>query len=203
MLDAASEGGPRAGGIGQTLRRAWIELALLVVGVALLARLVIGIGEGPIDRVFQLAGPALLLVAAPHLLAVLAITLSWWSVIPRDRRARVRFSRLVGAWLAGDAQNYLLPSATLGGELTKVRLMRHAFRASEGAASVTLARLTDLFGLVAFGALGTCFAAALPIGISDAVLFGGLAGVIALALVVAVAVRRGLFGGAVGLIRRL
>ena len=178
-------------------------MALLLVGVAVVVRLVVGMDDEPIVRVYRLAGPALVLVAAPHLLAVLAITLSWWSVIPRDRRARVRFSRLTGAWLAGDAQNYLLPSATLGGELTKVRLMRRTLAASQGAASVTLARVTDLFGLVAFGTLGTCCAAALPIAVSDGILFGGLVGMTAVTVVVAVVVSRGFFGGAVGLIRRL
>ena len=201
--DAASEQGSRAGHRGQTLRRAWIELALLIVGLAVLARLVAGIGEGAIIRVYELGGPALLLVTAPHLLAVLAITLSWWSVIPRDRRARVGFARLVPAWLAGDALNYLLPAATLGGEPTKVRLVRDVLAVADGTASVTLARVTDLFGLVAFGALGTACAVALRPDASDAMLYGGLAGVTVLTLALAGAARRGLFGGAAGLIRRV
>ena len=202
LQDAASERVSRAGLRGHTRRRAWIEVALLLVGLAVLVRIVVGIGEGPRERVYQLVGAPLLLVVAPHLLAVLAITLSWWSVIPRDRRARVRFSRLVPAYLAGDALNYLLPSATLG-ELTKVRLMRFTLPASDGVASVTLARVTDLFGLVAFGAVGTFCTAALRPEVSDAILFGGLAGVTALTVALAVAAWRGLFGGAVGLLRRL
>lgn len=203
MVDAASEESARTDDHGQALRKPWLEIAFLIIGLAVVARLVIGIGAGPIVRIYELGVPALLLVAAPHLIAVLAISRSWWSVIPRERRVRVRFSRLTGAWLAGDALNYLLPTATVGGELTKVRLLRRQLPASDGAASVTLARVTDLFGLVAFGALGTCCAAAVGTGMSDSILFGGLAGVAALTLVVAVLAWRGVFGGAVRVLRRV
>ncbi len=185
------------------MRRPWIELALLAIGIAVLVRLVAGIGEGPIDRVLTLGGSALVLVAAPHALAVIAITLSWRAVIPREPRSRVSPPRLVGAWLAGDALNYLLPSATLGGELTKVRLVRGGLDPAEGVASVTLARVTDLFGLVLFGALGTCCAAALSTGLSNAALFGALAVMIGLTTLLTVAAVRGLFGGALGFIRRI
>ncbi len=202
MVDAASEDSARTQDRGQALRGAWLEIALLLVGLGVVTRIVIGIGEGPIDRIYQLAGPALVVVAAPHVLAVLAITFSWWWVIPRGRRGRVRFSRLVGAWLAGDALNYLLPTAAVGGELTKVRLMRGQLHTSDGVASVTIARVTDLFGLVAFGAIGTCCAAAVGSGMSDAVLWGGLAGVTALTVAIAVLAWRGVFGGAVGVLRR-
>ncbi len=202
MVDAASEEMARTQDRGQALRGAWLELALLLVGLAVVARIVIGIGEEPLERIAQLGGAALAIVVAPHLLAVLAITLSWWWAIPREQRGRVRLTRLVGAWLAGDALNYLLPTAAVSGEVTKVRLMRARLPASDGTASVTIARVTDLFGLVAFGALGTFCAAAVGSGMSSSILFGGLAGAAALAIAIAVLAWRGVFGGAVSVLRR-
>ncbi len=202
MVDDPSEKTARTQDRGRSLRGAWLEIALLLVGLGVVARILIEVGEGPIERIAELGGTALVIVAAPHLLAVLAITQSWWSVIPREPRTRVRFPRLVGAWLAGDALNYLLPAAGVGGEVTKVRLMRGQLHASDGAASVTIARVTDLFGLVAFGVLGTCCAVAVDSGMSDSILFGGLAGVTVLATAIAVLACRGVFGGAVGLLRR-
>jgi hypothetical protein len=95
--------------------------------------------------------------------------------------------RLLGARLAGDAVNYLTPSATVGGELLRVRLLAPDVAPSLRWASVSAAKIAQSVAQAVFLLLG--LAIVVPdeavtrgwLGVDGAVVVAGLAGAAALA----------------------
>lgn len=150
------------------------------------------------------AGGGIALVVAQEILAYGANALGWWAAF-RPPRPQVPAWRLLEARIIGDAINYLTPTAGLGGEFVRARCLREFAPANALAASISIAKLTQLAGQVVFLCVG--FAVILPYApipseTRNAMLAGlGIVGVLIAALLGLQ--RRGMFGPLLQSLRRL
>lgn len=174
-------------------RRRLVEGALVLAGLALFAGLLRRLGTAALLAHLHLVGWGLLLIIGQEILAIVANTLGWRAGFPAG--SLPPFGRLLGARIAGDAVNYLTPTATLGGELVRVRLVRGETRRLDGATSIAIAKLSQTIAQLAFVVIGVAvLVAVVPLstgarlGIALATAAMSLAGV-----AVWVAQRRGMF----------
>jgi hypothetical protein len=135
------------------LRRHGLELACLALGAAILIGTLWIIGIDTLVRDLSLIGWGLAVILLVESLSVLLNTGGWALAFPSGERT-AGASRLLGARLAGDAINYLTPSATVGGELLRVRLLGHVMPASLRWASVTVAKVGQSVAQGVFIVLG-------------------------------------------------
>jgi uncharacterized protein (TIRG00374 family) len=131
--------------------------AMLVLGVVLLG-VVVARTDLPevVQRLVQLGPGALAAIFAVFLLGHFALAGSWLITLPG---APLTPRWLYGVWkvlMVGSALESVTPFAGLGGEPVKAILLKrhYGIRYAEGAASLVLTRMTDLFAQVAFIAIG-------------------------------------------------
>jgi hypothetical protein len=168
------------------LGRRGLELACLAVGLGVLAGTVWTIGVGTLIADLGALGWGLAAVLLVEALSVLLNTAGWALAFPRGDRC-VGGATLLAVRLAGDAVNYLTPSATIGGELLRVRLLGPGVPARVRWATVSAAKVGQSLGQAAFILLGV--AVALPelaaprpwLGESFALVLAVVAGAAALA----------------------
>ncbi len=79
-------------------------------------------------------------------------TLGWQFALSRTARDRVRWDRLFRTRLAGEAMNYVIPTAMIGGEPVKAILLlkRYGVPMPEGMASVVIAKTTFAVSMMFF-----------------------------------------------------
>jgi hypothetical protein len=135
------------------LRRRYIELVCLALGLALLLTIVGQIGLAGLVRDLRLIGWGLTVILLVEGLNVLFNTWGWSLAFPAGERT-VSSRRLLAARLAGDGVNYLTPSATVGGELLRVRLLGGAVPLGLRWASVSVAKLGQTVAQALFILLG-------------------------------------------------
>lgn len=130
---------------------------MLVLGVVLLG-VVVARTDLPevVQRLVQLGPGALAAIFAVFLLGHFALAGSWLITLPG---APLTPRWLYGVWkvlMVGSALESVTPFAGLGGEPVKAILLKryYGIRYTEGAASLVLTRMTDLFAQVAFIAIG-------------------------------------------------
>src|SRR5262249_48495598 len=131
---------PARGLLVSVLRRRYVELACLALGLALLLTIVGQVGLAGLVRDLRLIGWGLIVILLVEGLNVLFNTWGWGLAFPAGERT-VSSRRLLAARLAGDGVNYLTPSATVGGELLRVRLLGGAVPLGLRWASVSVAKL--------------------------------------------------------------
>jgi glycosyltransferase 2 family protein len=191
------------------LRKRWIEIGCLALGLVILAVTLARIGLAELVRDLQLIGWGLAAILLVESLNVLFNTWGWGLAFPPGERT-VSPRRLVAARLAGDAVNYLTPSATVGGELLRVGLLGSRMPLGVRWASVSVAKLGQTVAQALFIFLG--LALVLPRLVNVTPLAAGLAGAAA-ALLVALGfgwlLRRGVYASLetvatrLGVVRRL
>lgn len=178
-----------------------IELACLALGGGLLAFTLWRIGLEGLAHDLRLIGWGLLAILLVESLNVAFNTWGWALAFPAGERP-VSARRLLAARLAGDGVNYLTPSATVGGELLRVRLLGGQVPAALRWASVSAAKLGQSVAQAVFILLG--LALVLPRFAGTSAWLGWLAGG-ATALLVAAGfvwlVRRGLWATVGGVLR--
>lgn len=183
---------------------AWIERLLLFTGIVLLGTLVYALDASTVLADLRQVGVGVVLIVAQEIFAITANATAWRLTFPAGGRG-VPFRSVLAARLAGDAVNYLTPTATVGGEFVRVRMLLPYLSASVGTASVAVARLSQTVGLIGF--LGIGLWAVLPgMPLSPDVLRRLELGLLAFTLLVGIAVvvqRRGMFGAASRLAARL
>ena len=135
------------------VRRHWVELACLGLGVAALVVTVWQIGLGGVVRDLRLIGWGLAAILLVEVLNVVFNTWGWSLAFPAGERT-VSGRRLLAARLAGDGVNYLTPSATVGGELLRIRLLGPAVPLGLRWASVSVAKLGQTVAQAVFILLG-------------------------------------------------
>ncbi len=175
-----------------------VERILLVAGVAFFIFLLWRIGVGAVLSNLRLVGWSFGLIVAQELLAYTANTLGWRAAFPPGT-APLGFRSLLAARVAGDAVNTVTPTATIGGEVVRVRLLQGRVDSSSAWAAVTVARISQAVGQAAFVIVGL-FIVTRTLSLSDNLRVGVWSGVLlfALALVAAIALqRRGLLTRAV------
>jgi Lysylphosphatidylglycerol synthase TM region len=135
------------------LRRRGLELACLALGAAILAGTLWAIGIENLIRDLRLIGWGLGVILLVESLSVVLNTGGWALAFPRGERT-VSARHLLAARLAGDGVNYLTPSATVGGELLRVRLLGRQVPASLRWASVSAAKIGQSVAQAVFIFLG-------------------------------------------------
>jgi glycosyltransferase 2 family protein len=176
----------------QVLRMA--EWGFLIGGLVLLVYLWRELGMTTLIANLRLVGWGIAPIVLQECLAYLANTLGWLAAFARPRPP-IRLPQLLAARIAGDAVNYVTPTATLGGEFVRTRLLRGQAAGTAIAASVAVAKLSQMLGQIAFIGVGlalslhgTPLPAMLRLG-----LLGGLAVCAALAVALVLVQRRGMF----------
>ena len=185
------------------LGRRWFEVVSLGAGLLILAGTLWLTGIDELARDLSTIGWGLAVVVLIEALSVVFNTAGWALAFPPGERT-VGAGRLLGLRLAGDAVNYLTPSATVGGELLRIRLLAGLGSPSVTWASVGVAKLGQTAAQASFVCLG--LALVLPRFTRLAPWIGGLIG-IGVAVLAGTAlvrlVRRGFWATLGGIARRL
>lgn len=182
----------------------WLDRGFLIAGAALFAWLVWQLGAAAVWANVARVGWGIVPLLAQEILAFLANTAGWRAAFRRPRPA-IPAARLLEARIAGDAVNYLTPTAGLGGEVVRARLLRGWAPAQALAVSVSVAKVTQFAGQVLYLVVGLALVlphTSLEPGTRNAVLAGLALLVAAMAALIAMQ-RRGLFGPLLAAIRRL
>jgi hypothetical protein len=136
-------------------RRRGIMLGLAVLSVVMLVwRVDVGAVRAALGRL----GWGMTLIVGQELVAHVCNALAWRMALSPSDAARVPFRELLGLRIAGDAVNYLTPTATLGGELARMALLQARGGAAE--ASVIVAKLAQTVAQAVFIVAGAVFFAA-------------------------------------------
>ncbi len=139
-------------------RRIDLNLLAALLGAGVLAFLLYRLGVNQVLQQLAKVGWGWSLIIGQEILPILANTVGWHYAFAAPHRA-VSFWDLFKMRQAGDGFNYLIPSATVGGELLRVNLLRQKLSIALGAASVTIAKFTQFLGQALFIALGLALAA--------------------------------------------
>lgn len=172
-----------------------IERGLLVAGLVLFVVLLHETGTRVVVGNIRLVGWGIGLIVLQEVLAYACNSLGWWYAFPLPRPA-IPFRRLLAIRLAGDAINYVTPTANVGGEFVRVRLLSGYVPTAAAVASVAIAKLNQTVAQVAFILVGVLVAlrdAGLPPALGRS-LFISAAVMSAVALPLLVASRRTLLG---------
>jgi putative membrane protein len=170
------------------------ERVFLISGVILFVFLLRELGARTVVSNLQLVGWGIAPIVLQEILAYTANT-SGWRAAFSSPRPRIPFTKLLMARIAGDAVNYLTPTATLGGEFVRTRYLNGDAESTSLVASVAVAKLSQTIGQITFVVVGLVFVlddTPLPATMRHALL-AGLAGLVALTVVFIVAQRRGMF----------
>ncbi|MGD9724330.1 MAG: lysylphosphatidylglycerol synthase transmembrane domain-containing protein [Pirellulales bacterium] len=183
----------------------WIERLLLVAGIILFGGLLYVLDAGEVLATLRSVGLwGMALIVLQEILAITANTFGWRFAFRRVVPS-LPFRSLLAARLAGDAVNYVTPTATLGGEFVRVRMLQPHAPQAMTAASVAVARLAQTVGLIGFIAIGLAVTAD-DVPLSDETRGALVSGLVVFGLLVTAAVivqQRGMFGAALRLATRL
>jgi putative membrane protein len=185
----------------QVLRGA--EWVFLIGGLVLLVLLWRELGMTTVVANLRLVGWGIAPIVLQECLACLANTLGWLAAFARPRPP-IRLPQLLAARIAGDAVNYVTPTATLGGEFVRMRLLLGQAAGTSIAASVAVAKLSQTIGQITFiivGLAASLHDTPLPSTIRLG-LMGGLAAFSALAGALVLIQRRGMFAPLLRLAQR-
>ncbi len=133
-----------------------LNKALLVVGLGFLLYLVWKVGWHELWHQIGALGWGVILLILSEGLANLAHTIGWQHCI-HGVCPPVPLLRLFRMAMAGFAINYLTPSASLGGEVTRASLLASYQRASQAVSSVLLDKLMTALAHLALAVLGSLF----------------------------------------------
>jgi glycosyltransferase 2 family protein len=185
------------------LRRHWIELGCLGVGLLVLGVTLWQIGVDTLVHDLRVLGWGLVAVLLIETLNVLFNTWGWGLAFPAGERT-ISGRRLLAARLAGDGVNYLTPSGTVGGEFLRIRLLDGAVPLGVRWASVSVAKLAQAVAQAVFVLIGLALVLPHLTHVSHEVAWlagGGAALLVSLGLVGLL--RRGLWATVEGLAGRL
>lgn len=181
----------------------WIERGLLAAGVILFVVLVQQLGPADVWDNLRQIGWGFVLVIGQEAFAFLFNTIGWRFSFPPPRA--VAFRHLLAARLAGEAINNLTPTATIGGEVVRARMLEGRCDPHAAWASVAVAKLSQTFAQMLFvftGLLVVVRDVPLPDGLRRGLYIG--LGAITVGLLAGIALqRRGLFGAGARLAARL
>lgn len=180
------------------------ERVFLISGMILFVFLLRELGVQTVLGNLQLVGWGIAPIIMQEFLSYIANTLGWLAAFPSPR-PHIRFTNLLKARIAGDAVNYLTPTATLGGEFVRTRYLRGQAEGTALVASVAVAKLSQTIGQIAFIIIGLAIIlddTPLPAPVRHGLL-GGLAAFTTLTVVLIVVQRRGMFAPMLRVAQRL
>jgi glycosyltransferase 2 family protein len=159
-----------------------LETIIVVLALGFYAWFLSHYGTREVLGYVQLAGWGLALTISLEAFARLANTLGWWVTIGNHGEG-LRFGQLFAARIAGEAVDYVTPSAQLGGQFVMAMLVRRNLKMAVGLSTVVIAALCEMVGQIGFITLALLMSIDLVPRTSDFfwAILGGLA--IALGLI--------------------
>jgi glycosyltransferase 2 family protein len=146
------------------LSRKALRWLLTGAGIAAFVLLLNQFGLSSILAIVGRVRWALLFLLALQLLAEFANAAGWGLCFPSGNGPPPAFATLVRLRLAGDGINYLVPTATIGGELLRIDLLDPVHARADRTSSVVLARLAQDLALAALAAAGFWLVATRTLG---------------------------------------
>jgi len=129
------------------------ERLLLAAGIVLFVVLLYRLGPSTVWANLRMIRWGFLLVLAQEGVSYLLNTTGWRFAFPPPRPP-VRFRHLLAARLGGEAINNLTPTATIGGEVVRGRMLEGVVDSSPAWASIAIAKLMQTFAQMGFVFLG-------------------------------------------------
>jgi len=181
-----------------------VERFFLAAGVVLFVVLVARIGVDNVWANLRLIGWGFVIIIGQEMLALIVNAIGWRHAFPHPQPAPP-FAKLLAARVAGDSINYVTPTATLGGEFVRARMIDDVAEQTAVWASVAVAKITQTVAQLVFIIAGLLFVVVgtpLPIAVRHTLLVSvplfaaTIAGTVALQ-------RHGLFTTAVRFLHRL
>jgi uncharacterized membrane protein YbhN (UPF0104 family) len=126
-----------------------LETIIVVLALAFYVWFLSHFGTWQVIGYVRLAGWGLLLTVSLEALARVANTFGWWVTIGSYGHA-LRFGRLFAARIAGEAIDYVTPSAQLGGQFVMAMMVRRNLEMAAGLSTVLIASLCEMVGQIAF-----------------------------------------------------
>ncbi|MGH7842805.1 MAG: lysylphosphatidylglycerol synthase domain-containing protein, partial [Candidatus Binataceae bacterium] len=139
------------------MRRA--ETLIILLALAFYAWFLRRFGLGQVLEYVRLIGWGLFYTIALEAVARCANTLGWRVVIA-DHPAGLGLGELFMARVAGEAIDYVTPSAQLGGQIVMALMVRRKLAMAVGLATVVIASLAEALGQIGF--ISGAIVAALP-----------------------------------------
>jgi uncharacterized membrane protein YbhN (UPF0104 family) len=156
-----------------------LETIIVVLALAFYVWFLSHFGTREVLGYVRLAGWGLALTISLEALARVANTLGWWVTIGPDRHG-LRFGQLFAARIAGEAIDYVTPSAQLGGQFVMAMMVRRNLEMAVGLSTAMIAALCEMVGQIAFITLALLMSIRLVPRTSD--LFWAIIGGLVLAL---------------------
>lgn len=129
------------------------NIILLVLGCALLGALIWTVGPGELWSELSSLGWGLIPFIACEGIAEMVHTLGWRHCLSGNLRS-ISWFRLFRIRMAGYAINYLTPTASLGGEVTKTTLLASQSEVPQAASGVLIGKVCFGFAHLLFVTLG-------------------------------------------------
>jgi uncharacterized membrane protein YbhN (UPF0104 family) len=126
-----------------------IETSIVLLALGFYVWFLHRFGWADVLHYVRVAGWGLLLTVALEAVARLANTLGWRVTIENCPRA-LGFGELFAARIAGEAVDYVTPSAQLGGQFVMAMMVRHKLPMAAGLVTVVVAALAEMLGQVGF-----------------------------------------------------
>jgi len=126
---------------------------MVFLGLCIFLFMVMRLGWKEIFQQLYLMGWGIFVIVLLRSCSQTFFALAWYQTFPKGQR-KVPFTYLLKARLAGEALNYLVPSATMGGEPLKAELLKPYMNFSSGLASVTMAKYSFLLAQLILMVLG-------------------------------------------------
>jgi glycosyltransferase 2 family protein len=156
-----------------------LETIIVVLALAFYVWFLSHFGTREVLGYVRLAGWGLALTISLEAFARVANTLGWWVTIGPDRHG-LRFGQLFAARIAGEAIDYVTPSAQLGGQFVMAMMVRRNLEMAVGLSTAMIAALCEMVGQIAFITLALLMSIRLVPRTSD--LFWAIIGGLVLAL---------------------
>ncbi|MBI5200616.1 MAG: flippase-like domain-containing protein [Elusimicrobia bacterium] len=138
------------------------EKLILTVGVLGLGVLLWRMDASAVLALVAQVRWGLLLIVAQEIVAHVFNAVGWRLAFPPDKAASFGLWELIRLRIAGDAVNYVTPSATIAGELARTEMLNDSEGAEVRASSVLVAKFTQALAQAAFSIGGlAAFAAQL------------------------------------------
>ncbi len=130
------------------------QRVVLGVGALTLAVLLWKMDAETAGRLVLHVGWGMALIIAQEIVAHLLNAAGWRFAFSPDQAPAFSFLELVKLRIAGDAINYLTPSATIAGEIARTGMLDRSHALEIRAASVVVAKFTQTLGQILFALTG-------------------------------------------------
>jgi len=135
----------------------WFRRVLLFVGLAAALVMLWQLDAHEVGRMIRHVGWGMAVIIVLELGPYVLNTAGWQLSFSGIEARAYSFGQLFKLWTIGEGVNYLVPSATIAGEVTRVTMLDDTHSTEVRAASVVIARIGATFGQVLYLLLGFAF----------------------------------------------